>query len=376
MIPRRNKKLLDEYLADLRNQISEASVRSAESHLHAFLDFMDETPLEQATTVARTYKSFLHSGASRRDGKDKPFSAEYIRKNLASVRAFLAWLRDEKDYTQIKDSWLKRHLRVTAKENNQAAHIPDEAGDIWFTVEDALQIARTSVSSLVEERIRAACIFLLLSGMRITAFLTMPIRAVDLNTRQVKQWTSLGVRTKLSKSATTTLIHIPHYPELMDVIRAWDAKVRSALPDTGMWFANISPLTGDLDTSTNVGKYRDRGFRDDLTRFLEKAGIEYKSPHKFRHGHIRFLRSRAKTADDLEAIARNAMQNLNTMLSYGKLGGKDSRAIIDTLCKDDTANQEIVTSTTPDTGADVNGAIRNLEIALAELKRLAREDMA
>ncbi len=368
MILRSNKKLLDEYLVDLREQVSEASVRSVETHLHAFLDFLDETPLEQSPAVAKSYKSHLRSGASRRDGKDKPLSTEYIRKNLTSVRAFMAWLRDEKDYDQIKDSWLKRNLRVTAKESNQAGHNPDEDGDIYFSVEEAVQIAHTPVNSLGEERIRAACIFLLLSGMRITAFLTMPILAVDVDGRKIKQWTSLGVRTKLSKSATTTLIQISQYPELMNVLRVWDEKVRSALPEAGMWFANILPITGELDPSTSVGKYRSSGFRRDLVKFLEKAGIEYKSPHKFRHGHIRFLRSRAKNAVELEAIARNAMQNLNTMLKYGKLGNKDSRVIVDSLCSDDATQPD----TAPPTLAidpDYANAFRQIETILAEIKR-------
>ena len=82
--------------------MSDATVRSAETHLHMFLDYLSDTPLEQCTSVAKGYKGHLRSGVSRKDGKDKPFSAEYIRKNLASVRAFMIWLRDEKKYEEIK----------------------------------------------------------------------------------------------------------------------------------------------------------------------------------------------------------------------------------------------------------------------------------
>ena len=373
MIARSNKKLLDEYLADLGEQVNEASVRSAETHLRAFLEFIDETPLDQAAVIAKGYKSYLRSGVSRRDGKDKPFSAEYIRKNLASVRAFLAWLRDEKEYTQIKDSWLKRNLRVTAKESNQAAQNPDEDGDMFFSVEEAVQIACTSVTTLAEERIRAACIFLLLSGMRITAFLTLPILAVDLNARTIKQWTSLGVHTKLSKSATTTLIQIAQHPELMTVVRAWDNKVRTTLPETCMWFASISQLSGELDPNAHVGKHRSSGFRCDLIKFLEKAGIEYKSPHKFRHGHIRFLRSRAKNVAELEAIANNAMQNLSTMLKYGKMGHRDSRGIVDDLCGCDSPAQPEALLVTSMPDPVYANAFRQIESILADIRRHSGE---
>jgi len=383
MISRTNRKLLKEYIEDLGKQVSQSSVRSAEIHLRTFLEYLDETPLDRSITIVKEYKSYLYSGVSRRDGKAKPFSKEYIRKNLGSVRAFLAWLRDEKDYEQIKDSWLKRNLQITPKESNEAAKNPDEKGDVYFSIEEAVQIARTPVNTLVDERIRAACIFLILSGMRITAFLTMPILAVDIDARTIKQWTSLGVRTKLSKSATTKLIQVPERPELMDVIRAWDEKVRKTLPETNMWFANISPLTGELDPQASVGQHRSSGFRSDLADFLKKAGVEYKSPHKFRHGHIRFLRGRAKNMAELEAVAKNAMQKLGTMLKYGQMGDEDSREIIDHLCSDGCVTQPEAMLITDhlDLSSNLNpmyvaNAFRQIEGILAEVKRQSREGRA
>jgi hypothetical protein len=69
MILRLNKKLVDEFLADLGDQVSEASVRSTETHLRAFLEYLGETPLDQCTTIVKGYKNYLRSGMSRRDGK-------------------------------------------------------------------------------------------------------------------------------------------------------------------------------------------------------------------------------------------------------------------------------------------------------------------
>lgn len=365
MILRSNKKLLDSYLTEFSNQVSVLSVHSAQTHLLTFLGFLGEIPLENCTEAAKAYKAFLYSDISRRDGKNESLSAAYIRKNLSAVRAFLIWMRDEKNTPGLTESWLNRNLRVTAKESNLAAQKPKDEGAVYFSVDELVQIARTPADTLAEERIRAACIFLLLSGMRITAFLTMPIVAVDLDSRKVKQWTALGVRTKLSKSATTTLIQISKYPELFDVVRAWDTKVRKTLPETFMWFANISSLTGEIDRNPNVGRYRSSGFRDDLIKFLEKAGVPYKSAHKFRHGHIRFLRSRAKNMLELEAIANNAMQNINTMLKYGALGNNESRAIVDTLCEDDSAHPG------ESTKANITQIIPDIERLLEQIKRLS-----
>ena len=68
-----------------------------------------------------------------------------------------------------------------------------------------------------------------------------------------------------------------------------------------------------------------------MRKFLEKAGLDYKSPHKFRHGFIRFLRDKATSAGDLEAISHNTMQTIPTMLGYGKIRAEDSFARIDRM---------------------------------------------
>ena len=54
-------------------------------------------------------------------------------------------------------------------------------------------------------RDQAAVAMLFLSGMRATAFCTLPIAAVDLPNRLIKQWPSLGVATKNYKSDSTTI---------------------------------------------------------------------------------------------------------------------------------------------------------------------------
>jgi hypothetical protein len=87
-----------------------------------------------------------------------------------------------------------------------------------------------------------------------------------------------------------------------------------------------------ISSHAEVGNRRDAGFRKDLKAFLAKAGIEYKSPHKFRHSHIRFLKDRSYDFRDLETIANNSMQTVATMFKYGQLGEEDSLDKISRLC--------------------------------------------
>lgn len=168
-------------------------------------------------------------------------------------------------------------------------------------------LANTKVDSLIEERIRAAAIFLYLSGMRIGAFVSLPLKAVDIRNRRVIQDPSLGVRTKNSKYGVTFLLNIP---ELLSVVKNWDDKVRSILDDEGYWFAPFSPETCDFDvTVQEIGLHRETLARKNLYAWLTKSGLQYHSPHKFRHGHIQYGLSRSKNHADYKAVSLNVMHS-------------------------------------------------------------------
>jgi hypothetical protein len=112
------------------------------------------------------------------------------------------------------------------------------------TLEEVRAMAHASVVNLREQHIRAAAIFLFLSGMRVGAFTSLPLEAVNMAKRTVLQWPGLGVRTKGGKHATTYLLPLP---DLLHVVQVWDDFVREILPPSGLWFAPLAPTTGELD---------------------------------------------------------------------------------------------------------------------------------
>ncbi len=323
-ILRENKSLVDEYLAIRHWEVGQRSIAIEKTHLLLLLEYAAETAFHKLPFKQPSFTEHIKMPGKRRDGKEGIHSPEYQRKALSSTRHFFEWLKDEKEaYSTISTRWIKS-LKIKP--------LPNKPKQKYYSLDEIIQIANTPVASLNEERIRAACAFLFLSGMRIGAFLTLPILAVNISELTVKQWPSLGVHTKLGKKATTRLLNVPEYQCLISIVTAWDSKVREIMSPAGMWFAPISPQTGKLDPHQKIGKCRQPGFRADLVSFLEKAGIEYKSAHKFRHKHIRYLRDRATTMRDLEAIAKNAMQTVETMLKYGELGERDALDIVHTLC--------------------------------------------
>jgi hypothetical protein len=133
----------------------------------------------------------------------------------------------------------------------------------------------------------------------------IPIKAVDLENKKIYQDPRLGVRTKNHKYGVTSLLPIP---ELIKVVKEWDQEIRSILPPDGFWFAPLTPETCDIDsTCLQIGEHRENIAQKNLKTWLFKVGLPYHSPHKFRHGHVHFAMSHAKTIEDYKAISLNVM---------------------------------------------------------------------
>lgn len=116
----------------------------------------------------------------------------------------------------------------------------------------------------------------------------------------------MGVKTKNGKHATITFLKIP---DLIEVVRLWDVEVRGNLTDDNLWFAPLDPDTLQFSNVEEIGKHRPARARKDLKAWVNKLGLPYFSPHKFRHGHTHYAISRATTIADLKAISLNLMHS-------------------------------------------------------------------
>ncbi len=174
-----------------------------------------------------------------------------------------------------------------------------------MSLDEILAIAATDARTLFERRTRAAAVFLFLSGMRIGAFVSLPLQAVDIPNRIITQYPSLGVKTKNRKFGVTYLLDIP---ELLQVVQDWDNEVRAILTPNGFWFAPIPPDTGLIDRGIlSIGDSRPSLAARNIKAWLEGVGLPYHSPHKFRHGHIQYGLKQAKGIADYKAVSLNVL---------------------------------------------------------------------
>ena len=202
MINRGNWKNVQEYLKFRKevDLLSKSSLRLEETWLRHLLEWAQETSLEDAPKIRPTLPEYVLE--ARLDGSRETLSSVYVRKIIRSSYNFLEWLRTHKrGFGSLDQAWLDtlKPPRMTIEHKDHEA----------VTIEEIREIANAPVHTLKEKRIKAAAVLWFLSGIRIGAFVTLPIKAVDLENRSIKQWPKLGVRTKFGKHQTTFFLNIP-----------------------------------------------------------------------------------------------------------------------------------------------------------------------
>ncbi len=280
-------------------QQSDQTIKRRREQLRHLLEWADSEPFARARAIDPTFPVYLlTSRFDRREGAQSP---ESLKATCGVVRKFFIWGRREwpRKYAKLNASWVDtiRPARAKGMQSKAKSHE-------FYTFDEMRMISEVVPSTLKEERDRAAAAFLFLSGARVSAFVTLPICCVRLEEMAVDQFAEMGVLTKNGKSQTTYLLPIP---ELLAIVQEWDDKVRSQLPESAMWYSGILQ-----DGETLVPIYDQRASRGDKVEngiewLCKQIGVKYKSPHKFRHGHTVYVRSIAKTMDELMAASKNLM---------------------------------------------------------------------
>ena len=295
--------------------IGSASLRLEKTWLSHVLVWAHSASFSLVSHLRPSYPRFLESLG---------LSSVYTVHVLRSARRFFFWLsKHRRGFGGISAAWLDT-LKISFS-------VVDETPHQFVSLDEIRAISAAPAETIGERRIRASAVFWWLSGIRVGAFVTLPVQAVDLDNLSVKQFPKLGVKTKFKKHAKTFLLDIP---DLLAVVREWDSEVRAA--GSFFWFASFSPETGVIDPIVHqVGFHRHIRARKDLKGWLQKVGLPYHSPHKFRHGHAVFGIKNAKTISALKAISQNLMHSSLKVTDsvYGVLSDLDVQTEISSLGK-------------------------------------------
>lgn len=332
MINRQNyldiRKFLNYHRKILQN--TAGSVDKTRSYLQNALTWCDDILFSECYKVKQPFPAYLLEQV-----KKDEISNDYANRLTIAFREFLQWAKDNEPerYGKLKPDFIQSIRIKTYQDSAKTVR--------YYTIEDMRKIAEYTPNSLPMKRIQAGACFMYLSGMRISAFLSMPIEAVNLNRLQVMQFPELGVYTKFKKRAVTSLYNIP---ELLAPVREWDNFVRSNCPSNSTWYArffygswnNLNPSIPEIEDRDEAYTHLQcikTAFYRVLRKLCILADVDYKNPHAFRHGHTLYGLQHATTAEQAKAVSLNLMHGTTAITDkiYSQMGGNDINNIITSL---------------------------------------------
>jgi integrase len=316
-------------------QASTTTVSRYRSALLHLLTWADDVPLPDVRRRDPAFPAYLLT--ARIDGKSKPLAPPSTVKILQCARQFMQFARNEWPlrYKSITPSWID--LLQPPRKMRAESRLPNLQ---IYTLEEAQAVASVSVETLREERARMAFAMLFLSGIRPDALASLPISCVDLPARQIMQLPEMGVRTKNSKAARTFLLEIP---VLLDVVEAWDARVRQALPAEALWYATLTSDGMAITPTLHAHVGRNKVVEEDVRLICQRADLPYLPPKQLRHSHIVWALKNARNMADLKAISQNVMHSTVVITdgTYGNLVRDDVRDAIARLGQSQTGDESL-----------------------------------
>ncbi|MFA5986507.1 MAG: tyrosine-type recombinase/integrase [Parcubacteria group bacterium] len=218
---------------------------------------------------------------------------------LRHTKRFFLWLSDQPFYDKIKKTDLD-YLRLSKKETSIALEKTEK--DIP-TLEEIKSIVQSiSGNHEVALRDRAMIAFLILTGMRISAVVSLPMQAFDKHKLHIEQSPAMGVKTKNSKKIISTFFPI-----------GWDDGERIFLE----WYSYLTeekgfgskkpifPATQDFSLKKVSDEFwqSSNPARKIIQERCKEANVPYYNPHSFRHSAVAFMSELGLTEADKRAIS-------------------------------------------------------------------------
>ncbi len=327
MINRENWLAVKMYI-DYHERIMQRSPKTTKrkwAHLRHLLNWAAEIPFPEADTIPTVFPQYLLT--ARNDGHKRPLSASSMQRACREARSFYQWAATALPvkYQSVSPIWVAS-LRPPRSHGKQATLQERKV----FTLDMVQAVTRLKPQTIKEQRDQAAIAFLFLSGMRIGAFVTLPIHCVDIAKQRV-QLPKYGVKTKYHKAAVTSLLPLP---KLLEVVTAWDTLVKRVQPPKALWYPILSRDGMQFGGWTGeTSDHRRQDFSRGLRHLCKRAGLERSHPHAIRHEHAIYALKHVKTVEEFKAVSQNIMHSnmVTTDTIYSKLTNDNVHDVIASL---------------------------------------------
>ena len=345
-----NERIKHRYFAYLREakRLGETSIDAVAAALHRFevyTGYREFKAFHYQQAVA--FKRHLADQLSQRSGERLSKATVYA--TLAALRNFFFWLAGQPGFRSRLTYSDAEYFNASEKDSRIAKAHRDTRAPTLEQLRHVL--ACMPVTSEIERRDRAVVAFILLTGARDGAVVSLKIKHVDLSEGKVA-FDAREVKTKFAKSFTTTFF--PVGDDVRRIVAEWvDYLRRERL------FGLDDPLFPATEVALNADhKFAPAGlsrrhwsnatpirtiFRDAFTR----AGLPYFNPHSVRNTLVLLGEKVCRSPEQFKAWSQNLGHEkvLTTFFAYGAVPAARQGEIIRQLGEcgdaDDTEMQEL-----------------------------------
>lgn len=286
----------------------------------------------QAQTRHRDFRKFrpelatsfkVHMAVETSSVTGKPLSKATLYSTLKAVQSFFEWLSREPGYRQAVRISDVAYFTMNSNDAKAATATREQPFPSLKQVLHVLEIMPTDTA--LARRDRALLAFILLTGVRDAAAISLKLRHVELSRRRVVQ-DARDVRTKGAKTFVSSFFPVGDLP--LEIVTAWIEEISGA----GLYGPDdpLFPATENgLDAS---GQFAPQGYarrhwsttapvRAIFRKAFETAGLPYFYPHSLRRTLMQLGHDLNLTVRELKAWSQSLGHEsvLTSLTSYGAL---------------------------------------------------------
>ncbi len=322
----RNELLKRRFYEWLKNskRFSDDTIKCFEKAIWLWEDFTKKADFGSFNmTKAKDFKDWLKN--KKKKNSKENISISYCNDNLRHLKIFFDWLSKQAGYKSKINQTAIDYLNLTRKEVREATQPKNVE---YPTLEEIKKVIEgLKGKTEIEMRDRALFALAFLTGARITAIRTLPMRSFDKKELVIYQDPVLGVETKFSKKITTVLIPFGYKEALNYFIEWFDylEKEKKFQPNDPIFPATKIENGKDNISYYNTGEVEAKFLKSStsLRKIFEKRfkqfGIQYYHPHTFRHFVIKEMSKFPMTKEEEKAYSQN-MGHENVGTTFGSYG--------------------------------------------------------
>ncbi len=329
----------------------------AESSINSFAEAIDQWQLftENENFVnfneakASAFCDWLKSRKAKTETGIISISTQYSY--LRRIKKFFNWLSNQPTY---KSKVLKNDIDFLRLSRGDARIARQGTTKQMPTFEEAKTIIESiKIKNEIDMRDRAIICFALITGMRISAIITLRIKNFDMENKLIDQNPADGVKTKNSKRILTTFFPIgwdepeKHFIEWFRYLKSKGSQL-----DDPIFPATMNNFISEKSAYSKkfVGKdfwNGTNGARKIFEKRCKDADLLYFHPHSFRHLITKILSKIRLTEEDKKAVSLNlGHSDVGTTFGsygYGNMTNEDAVKIVQKLKIFQEGNDNIFT---------------------------------